>query len=159
MTDGTTVTIQLRVNRQAVEVAVEPRTSLADFLRDDRALTGTHLGCEHGVCGACTVIVDGEAIRSCLLLAVQADGASVETVESLTVDGALGPLQRAFVAEHGLQCGYCTPGILMAVVAARRQGLAPDVVEEDVLAGHVCRCTGYAGIRAAVRRAWTEVER
>ena len=123
MTDGTTVTIQVRVNGQPVEVAVEPRTSLADFLRDDRALTGTHLGCEHGICGACTVIVDGEAIRSCLLLAVQADGASVETVESLTGDGALAPLQQAFVAEHGLQCGYCTPGILMAVTAARRQGL------------------------------------
>jgi 2-furoyl-CoA dehydrogenase 2Fe-2S iron sulfur subunit len=159
MTDGTTVTIQVRVNRQPVEVAVEPRTSLADFLRDDRALTGTHLGCEHGICGACTVIVDDEAIRSCLLLAVQADGASVETVESLTGDGALAPLQQAFVAEHGLQCGYCTPGILMAVTAARRQGLALDVVEEDVLAGHVCRCTGYAGIRAAVRRAWTEADR
>jgi aerobic-type carbon monoxide dehydrogenase small subunit (CoxS/CutS family) len=159
VTDGTTVTIRVRVNRDAVEAAVEPRTSLADFLRDDRALTGTHLGCEHGICGACTVIVDDEAIRSCLLLAVQADGASVETVESLTGDGALVPLQRAFIDEHGLQCGYCTPGILMAVTAAQRQGLALDVVEEELLAGHVCRCTGYAGIRAAVRRAWTEADR
>jgi 2-furoyl-CoA dehydrogenase 2Fe-2S iron sulfur subunit len=151
--------IALTVNDRQVDVSVEPRASLADLLRDQLSLTATHLGCEHGICGACTVIVDGEAMRSCLLLAVQADGATVETVEGLATDEALDPLQQAFIAEHGLQCGFCTPGILMAVSAARRQGLPLDEVESDVLAGHVCRCTGYAGIRAAVRRAWADVDR
>jgi aerobic-type carbon monoxide dehydrogenase small subunit (CoxS/CutS family) len=146
--------IGVDVNGQSRHATVEPRTSLADFLRDECALTGTHLGCEHGICGACTVIVDGDAMRSCLMLAVQANGSHVETVEALAGTGRLDPLQQAFAGEHGLQCGFCTPGILMSVTAARRNGLGVGEVEHDVLAGHVCRCTGYAGIRAAVRTAW-----
>jgi aerobic carbon-monoxide dehydrogenase small subunit len=146
--------ITLIVNGTRRTGTVPVRKLLADFLRDDLRLTGTHLGCEHGVCGACTVIVDGVSARSCLLLAVQADGSSVETVEGLcaTNDGAttLHPLQQAFWNRHGLQCGFCTPGILMSLQELLRD--CPSPSEEDVritLSGHLCRCTGYQNIVAA----------
>ena len=147
------------VNGEQREVEVEVRTSLSDALRHDLGLTGTHVGCEHGVCGACTVLVDGTAVRACLMLAVQVDGASVETVESLGEPEALGDLQRSFHEEHGLQCGFCTPGILMSVVAAEREGASLDEALHGMLDGHVCRCTGYQNIRAAIESYWSRGER
>jgi aerobic-type carbon monoxide dehydrogenase small subunit (CoxS/CutS family) len=148
--------VRLRVNGATCDALVEPRTTLADLLRTELGLTGTHVGCEHGVCGVCTVVVDGEAARSCLMLAVQADGAEVITVEGLTgADGSLHPIQEAFAQEHGLQCGFCTPGILMAVHAllAEDPGAGEDEIR-DVLGGQLCRCTGYHSIlRSALRAA------
>jgi carbon-monoxide dehydrogenase small subunit len=155
--------VRLEVNGRAVERTVEPRLLLSDFLRHDLGLTGTHVGCEHGVCGACTVLLDGEPARSCLMLAVQADGHHVETVESLSApapsrapsDAAgspeLHPLQEAFRTCHALQCGFCTPGILMTMLAFLREH--PDPTEADVriaLSGNLCRCTGYQHIVDAV---------
>jgi aerobic-type carbon monoxide dehydrogenase small subunit (CoxS/CutS family) len=152
-------TITLQVNGRKVEAQVEPRTNLADFLRAALKLTGTHVGCEHGVCGACTVIVNGRAARSCLMLAVQTDGAGVETVESLGRTDALSPLQQAFSDCHALQCGFCTPGMLMTLESYLRDHPEPTRDEiRDVLSGNICRCTGYQGIvdaamqAAAVRR-------
>ncbi len=146
--------VRLRVNGQEREGVVEARKSLADFLREDLDLTGTHLGCEHGVCGACTVLLGGEPVRSCLLLAVQADGAEVITVEGLAPPGGLHPLQEAFWAHHGLQCGFCTPGILLSAYAFLREHSAPTEAEiREMLAGHLCRCTGYEHIVAAIRAA------
>ncbi|UCM87862.1 (2Fe-2S)-binding protein [Streptomyces marincola] len=141
-------TITIRVNGVARTGATEHRTTLAEHLRTELRLTGTHIGCGTGDCGACVVLLDGEPVCSCLLLAVQADGREVTTVEGLAKQGELAPEQRALVEEHGLQCGFCVPGLLvrMAHAAARGRG------EADVLAGHLCRCTGYEGIRAAVRR-------
>ena len=143
--------ITVTVNGQTYSEVVETRFSLADFLRQILDLTGTHLGCEHGVCGACTVIVDGDAVRSCLTLAVQADGASVTTVEGLAdEDGTLHPLQQAFREHHGLQCGFCTPGMLISLAAFLRDN--PDPSESSVreaLSGNICRCTGYQSIVAA----------
>jgi carbon-monoxide dehydrogenase small subunit len=150
-------TIRLQVNGQEVEYTVDVRRSLADFLREDLDLTGTHVGCEHGVCGACTVLLNGTAVRSCLLLAVQADGAQVATVEGLALGEALHPLQEAFRLEHGLQCGFCTPGMLMSALALL--GETPQPTETDVrraLSGNLCRCTGYQSIIAAVLRAARE---
>jgi carbon-monoxide dehydrogenase small subunit len=131
------------------------RWLLSDYLRHDLGLTGTHVGCEHGVCGCCTVLLDGRPVRSCLLLAVQADGHEVTTVESLAPDGeALHPVQRAFHECHGLQCGFCTPGFLMVVIGLLADNPSPSDDEiEDGIAGNLCRCTGYASIRRAVRRA------
>jgi aerobic-type carbon monoxide dehydrogenase small subunit (CoxS/CutS family) len=127
------------------------RMTLADFLRHELGLKGTHLGCEHGVCGACTVIVNGAAVRSCLLLAVQADGATIETVEGLAGGGELSPLQQAFHRNHALQCGFCTSGFLMSITAALREGpVTTDDEARDVLSGNICRCTGYAGMIKAV---------
>ena len=124
--------------------------TLADFLRHELGLTGTHVGCEHGVCGACTVLVDGLSMRGCLTLAVQADGREVSTVESLAADGALNALQQAFHARHGLQCGFCTPGILMTLTEFLRDHPRPTEAEvREVLSGHLCRCTGYQNIVAA----------
>ena len=146
--------IAVTVNGQRVHRSVEPRLLLSDFLRQDVGLTGTHIGCEHGVCGACTVLLDGEAVRSCLLFAVQADGHEVETVESLAPDGVLHPLQAAFRDAHALQCGFCTPGILMTLLPFLRDN--PDPAESDIreaLSGNLCRCTGYANMIDAVRRA------
>ena len=147
-------TISLTVNGQAFTRPVSSRRLLADFLRHDLTLTGTHLGCEHGVCGACTVLVDGVSARSCLMLAVQADGCRIDTVEGLATDGtddaAMHPLQEAFWKRHGLQCGFCTSGILMSLVELLRDVEAPT--EEQVrlvLSGHLCRCTGYQNIVAA----------
>jgi aerobic-type carbon monoxide dehydrogenase small subunit (CoxS/CutS family) len=146
--------ITLQVNGRTVEAQVEPRTNLADFLRATLHLTGTHVGCEHGVCGACTVIVDGRAARSCLMLAVQADGAEVETVESLGRADALSPLQQAFSDCHALQCGFCTPGMLMTLESYLRDHPAPTRDEiRDVLSGNICRCTGYQGIVDAAMQA------
>ncbi|MGQ0570164.1 MAG: (2Fe-2S)-binding protein [Armatimonadota bacterium] len=146
--------IRLRVNGAEVVRSVDVRRTLADFLREDLSLTGTHLGCEHGVCGACTVLLDDQPVRSCLLFAVQADGSAVTTVESLGMPDALSPLQQAFVEHHGLQCGFCTAGILMSAHALLRD--RPDPSDEEiaeVLGGHLCRCTGYTSIMDAVRAA------
>jgi len=143
------------VNGEERRRRVESRRTLADFIREDCALTGTHLGCEHGVCGACTVIVDGEAVRSCLMFAVQADGADIVTVEGLGgPDGTLSPLQEAFREEHGLQCGFCTPGFIVTVTQFLRENADPtdDEIREGI-SGNLCRCTGYQGIVRAVRRA------
>ncbi len=143
--------ISLTVNGKAVEREVETRTHLADFLRHEIGLTGTHVGCEHGVCGACTVLVDGAAVRSCLMLAVQADGAAVTTVEGLArPDGTLHPLQTAFWEHHGLQCGFCTPGMLTSLAAYLEAH--PNADEPDIrraISGNICRCTGYQNIVAA----------
>jgi aerobic carbon-monoxide dehydrogenase small subunit len=140
------------VNGERVRIDVEPRRTLADALREDCGLTGTHLGCEHGVCGACTVLVDGEPVRSCLMFAVQADGTSITTVEGLAgEDGTLHPLQEAFVEHHGLQCGFCTAGMVMAAVSLLDE--IPQPTERDIrvgLEGNLCRCTGYHNIVQAV---------
>ncbi|MCS0497254.1 (2Fe-2S)-binding protein [Ancylobacter sp. MQZ15Z-1] len=140
--------IELLINGRPFRGAAEARTTLADFLRHTLRLTGTHLGCEHGVCGACTVLVDGVSARSCLMLAVQADGAIVETVEGLAEhDGTLHPLQQAFRDAHGLQCGFCTPGMLMTLVELLRETPHPSEDEvRDAISGNICRCTGYQSI-------------
>jgi aerobic-type carbon monoxide dehydrogenase small subunit (CoxS/CutS family) len=142
----------MRVNGEVRSGTAEPRMTLADFLRDELRLTGTHLGCEHGVCGSCTILVDGRTARSCLMLAVQADGADLQTVEGLAPnDGPLHPVQEAFSAKHGLQCGFCTPGLLMTVDELLRDDPDPD--EETIrraLSGNLCRCTGYESIVEAV---------
>jgi carbon-monoxide dehydrogenase small subunit len=143
--------VALRVNGADATVEIEPRTTLADCLRHQLGLTGTHLGCEHGVCGACTVIVDGRAVRSCLMLAVQAEGAEITTIEGLSDDAALTPLQTAFREHHGLQCGFCTPG--MVVTAHALLSDEPDADADrirEVLSGNLCRCTGYIHIVEAV---------
>jgi carbon-monoxide dehydrogenase small subunit len=148
------VSVSITVNGVAREAEVEPRRTLADFLRDDCRLTGTHLGCEHGVCGACTVLLDGRAVRSCLVFAVQADTAEVTTVEGLANGDELTPVQRAFRDEHGLQCGFCTPGFVVSATAFLAEH--PDPTDDEIregLSGNLCRCTGYQGIIQAVRRA------
>jgi carbon-monoxide dehydrogenase small subunit len=147
-------TIQLTVNGRAYERAVEVRMTLADFLRDELNLTGTHLGCEHGICGACTILFDGEAVRSCLLLAVQADGANLMTVEGLAQGEELHPLQRAFHENHALQCGFCTPGFLMTAVAFLQETQSPTEAQvREAISGNICRCTGYAPIVQAILQA------
>ncbi|HWE55470.1 MAG TPA: (2Fe-2S)-binding protein [Acidimicrobiales bacterium] len=146
--------IEMKVNGRSRRAVVEPRLTLADFLREECHLTGTHLGCEHGVCGACTVLLDGDAVRSCLMFAVQADGAQVTTVEGLGSPDALSPIQEAFRDHHGLQCGFCTPGFIVSVTAFLRDHPAPMVEEiRSALSGNLCRCTGYQGILAAVQAA------
>ena len=144
-------TIELTVNGKPREGLAEPRRTLADFLRDDLELTGTHLGCEHGVCGACTVLVNGEAVRSCLMFAVQANGQEVTTIEGLAAGSKLHPVQEAFWECHGMQCGFCTPGFVMSVYAFLQEN--PDPKEEEIrpaLSGNICRCTGYQNIVDAV---------
>jgi carbon-monoxide dehydrogenase small subunit len=142
----------MRVNGEVRSASAEPRMTLADFLRDELGLTGTHLGCEHGVCGACTILVDGRTARSCLMLAVQAEGADVRTVEGLApADGPLHPVQEAFSVKHGLQCGFCTPGFLMTVDELLRDDPDPDEATiRTALSGNLCRCTGYESIVEAV---------
>ena len=148
------IDITLTVNDVRYERQVEPRRLLSDFLRDDLRLTGTHVGCEHGVCGACTVLVDGDSIRSCLTFAVQCDEASVRTVEGLGEIGALDPLQESFRKHHALQCGFCTPGMLMtAMDLLAKYPLATDAEIREGLSGNICRCTGYVNIVRAVREA------
>ncbi|MEV0324316.1 (2Fe-2S)-binding protein [Streptomyces sp. NPDC050658] len=147
--------VTMTVNGKPATAPAEDRTLLSDYLRHGLLLTGTHVGCEQGVCGACTVLVDDIPVPSCLMLAVQAEGSSVRTVESLTGDdGDLSGMQRALLESHGLQCGFCTPGLLMSLAHAEEQELTGHEIAEDVLPGHLCRCTGYAGIRAAVERYW-----
>ena len=147
--------VSFSINGHREQIDVEPRRTLADALRDDLGLTGTHLGCEQGVCGACTVLLDGEPVRSCLMLAVQADGSSLTTVEGLASEsGDLHPLQQAFADCHGLQCGFCTPGFLISALHLLTEN--PDPTREDIragLSGNICRCTGYVGIVDAVRQA------
>ena len=151
---ATMKTVRMKVNGVTHESEVEPRTTLVDFLRGPLALTGTHVGCEHGVCGACTVLVDGRTARSCLMLAVQADGAEVTTVEGLATPEGLHPIQQAFVEEHGLQCGFCTPGFLIAIYELLESNPSPSEDEiRDVLGGQICRCTGYHSILRAVHSA------
>jgi aerobic-type carbon monoxide dehydrogenase small subunit (CoxS/CutS family) len=146
--------LTLRVNGTAHRVDVEPRRLLSDVLRHDLGLTGTHVGCEHGVCGCCTVLIDGEPARSCLMLAATAEGSEIGTVEGLAADGKLHPLQEAFRRHHGLQCGFCTPGFLMAALPIYREAATMSDDElRQALGGQLCRCTGYVGIVAAVRAA------
>ncbi len=147
--------ITLNVNGRELTGSAEARMTLADFLRDELGLTGTHLGCEHGVCGACTILLDGRSTRSCLMLAVQAEGHELRTVEGLAAaDGTLHPIQEAFSAKHGLQCGFCTPGFLMSVHELLEDNPDPDEGEiRSFLSGNLCRCTGYQNIVAAVRHA------
>ena len=152
--------IRVTVNGAERAARVPARLLLADFLRDELGLTGTHVGCEHGVCGACTVLLDGEPVRACLLFAVQADGAAITTVEGLASEGGLHPLQEVFRARHALQCGFCTPGILLGLVAFL--GECPDPTEQEMreaLSGHLCRCTGYQNIVAAALEAAAELRR
>jgi aerobic-type carbon monoxide dehydrogenase small subunit (CoxS/CutS family) len=145
--------LELRVNGRPYGEEVEERLLLSDFLRYTLGLTGTHVGCEHGVCGACTVLLDGVAVRSCLLLAIQADGAEVTTVEGLAGNGRLNPLQAAFRDCHALQCGFCTPGILMAATDLLARATPTRATIEDMLSGHLCRCTGYEPIVDAIAKA------
>ncbi len=152
-----TVPIRLTVNGAPVEAGIEARLTLADLLREELGLTGTHLGCEHGVCGACTVLLDGDAVRSCLVLAVQAEGREVRTVEGLADGDQLGPVQQAFWEAHGFQCGFCTPGFVMTTVALLEENPTADEAEiREALSGNICRCTGYEsivdGVLLAVRR-------
>jgi aerobic carbon-monoxide dehydrogenase small subunit len=152
--------IAFTVNGESRTVTVEPRRTLTDALREDCGLTGTHLGCEHGVCGACTVLLDGDPVRSCLIFAVQAEGARVRTVEGLAQNGKLHPLQQAFWDHHGLQCGYCTPGFLMLAVGVLER--RPDIDEaglREALSANLCRCTGYQNIIRSVLAAAAEMRK
>ncbi len=152
--------IALTVNGQRYSGETDVRQSLVDFLRETCNLTGTHVGCEHGVCGACTVLVDGEGVRSCLMLAVQADGAEVLTVEGLARDGELHPLQEAFWEHHGLQCGYCTPGMLMSALELLREEPAPsEAAIREAISSNLCICTGYVNIVRAVQAAAAALQR
>jgi len=148
------VEIKLTVNGASHEGRTEPRKLLVDFLREDLGLTGTHAGCEHGICGACTVMVDGEAARSCIMLAVQANGAEIRTIEGLAEDGKLHPLQEAFHREHSLQCGFCTPGMLIIALDFLRTNPSPSEAEiREAMSAAICRCTGYRNIVRAVAAA------
>lgn len=148
------IALRLTVNGEAREVFAEPRKLLSDVLREDLQLTGTHVGCEHGVCGACTVLVDGKPSRACLIFAIQMQGREITTVEGLTPEEGLSPLQQALQDEHGLQCGFCTPGIITTFEAYLRENPDPSDGEiREVLAGNLCRCTGYGNIVRAVKKA------
>lgn len=152
--------ITLNINGRTYPIDVEPRRTLADAIREDCGQTGTHIGCEHGICGACTVIVNGEPVRSCLMFAVQADGTKIRTVEGLAQDDKLHPMQQAFMDHHGLQCGFCTPGFLMLAVSVLER--EPDIGDDDlidVLSSNLCRCTGYQNIIKAVRAAAKEMRK
>jgi len=152
------IDITLTINGRDYPIRVEPRRTLVDAIRDDCGQTGTHIGCEHGVCGSCTILVDGEPMRSCLMFAVQAQGKKLRTVEGLADGDVLHPLQRAFIEHHGLQCGFCTPGFLMLAAGVLER--EPDISEQDlldVLSSNLCRCTGYQNIIKAVRAAAVEM--
>ena len=154
MDNARTASVTVTVNGTSCSRLVETRLLLSDFLRQDLRLTGTHVGCEHGVCGACTVLLDGEPIRSCLMLAVQSDGHAITTVEGLATNGDLHPLQQSFHEAHALQCGFCTPGILMTLVAfLAEHPNADEPAIREALSGNLCRCTGYQGIVDAVQHA------
>ncbi len=153
------VDITLTINGAPHAISVAPRKTLVDAIRDDCGRTGTHIGCEHGVCGACTVIIDGETVRSCLMFAVQADGCEIRTVEGLATGDTLHPLQASFIKHHALQCGFCTPGFLMLAAGAIERN--PDMSDDelvDVLSSNLCRCTGYENIVKAVRAAMIEMQ-
>ncbi len=153
MAESESLPVHLTVNGHPREGHCEPRKLLVDFLREDLGLTGTHVGCEHGICGACTILFNGEAARSCIMLAVQADGAELTTVEGLAKDGKLHPLQEAFREHHGLQCGFCTPGMVMAAVSLLDENATPTEREvREGLEGNLCRCTGYHNIVKAVKQ-------
>lgn len=153
--DDEFVEVDVTVNGQRRQARCEARTLLSDLLRDELACKEVRIGCEHGVCGACTVMVDGAAVRSCIMLAASADGAEITTVAGLVEDGeALPPLQSAFTERHGFQCGFCTAGILLSVTAEARAGRSKEEVMADTLGGHICRCTGYVNIRRAIDDAW-----
>jgi carbon-monoxide dehydrogenase small subunit len=146
--------LRLRVNGVTYESTVEPRLTLVDFLRGELGLGGVHVGCEHGVCGACTVLIDGRAARSCIMLAVQASGADITTVEGLSTDGTLHPIQQAFLESHGLQCGFCTPGFIMSICELLEENKSPTDDEiKETLGGNLCRCTGYENIIKSVHLA------
>ena len=152
--------ITLNINGRGYLIEVEPRRTLADAIREDCGQTGTHIGCEHGICGACTVIVNGDPVRSCLMFAIQADGKKIRTVEGLAQGDKLHPMQQAFMDHHGLQCGFCTPGFLMLAVGVLER--EPDISDEnliDVLSSNLCRCTGYQNIIKAVRAAAKEMQK
>ncbi len=152
------VDVALSVNGRGYALRLEPRRTLLDAIRDECGLTGTHMGCEHGVCGACTVLLDGAPVRACLIFAVQAEGSAIRTVEGLAEGDELHPVQRAFIAHHGVQCGYCTPGFLMLATGVLER--EPDIGDDElleVLSSNLCRCTGYQGIAAAVRAALAEM--
>ncbi|MDE0370513.1 MAG: (2Fe-2S)-binding protein [bacterium] len=154
MSERTKVDVTLAVNGRPYRVRVEPRRTLADTLRDDCGLTGTHLGCEHGVCGACTILADGQPVRACLMFAVQCEGMDLRTVEDLADGDRLHPIQQAFWDNHGLQCGFCTPGFLMLAAGYLEQNPDPDEDElRAVLSSNLCRCTGYQNILKSVRQA------
>jgi aerobic-type carbon monoxide dehydrogenase small subunit (CoxS/CutS family) len=153
------VVVRLTVNGEERRGIAEPRLLLADFLRHELGLTGTHVGCEQGVCGACSIRLDGELVRSCTLFAIQAEGASIETVEGLAPGEDLHPVQQAYHEQHGLQCGFCTPGLLLATVDLLERNPSPSEAEiRDYLAGNICRCTGYVGVVAAVQEAARKLE-
>ena len=158
MSEKTAIT--LTINGRDYPINVEPRRTLADAIREDCGQTGTHIGCEHGICGACTVIVNGEPVRSCLMFAIQADGKKIRTVEGLAQGDRLHPMQQAFMDHHGLQCGFCTPGFLMLAVGVLER--EPDISDDsllDVLSSNLCRCTGYQNIIKAVRAAAKEMRK
>ena len=152
------VEVTLSINGRDYPLRLEPRRTLLDAIRDECGLTGTHMGCEHGVCGACTVLLDGQPIRACLMFAVQAEGAAIRTIEGLAAGDALNPVQRAFIAHHGVQCGFCTPGFLMLAtgILEREPNISDDELR-DVLSSNLCRCTGYQNIVTAVRAALAEL--
>lgn len=153
-------TIRLKVNGEHHEALVEPRRLLSDFLREDLNINGVHVGCEHGSCGACTIILDGELVRSCLTLAVQADGADILTVEGLAKDGQLHPVQEAFYENHGAQCGFCTPGQVLTAYSLLNRNPNPSEDEiRDAMAGHLCRCTGYYSIVESVKAATAKMRK
>ena len=149
-----TLRVSVTINGMPTEATVDSRLLLADFLRDELDLTGTHLGCEHGVCGACTVLVDGDPVRSCIMLAAQVDGTEVLTVEGISDDAGLNSLQEAFKSRHGLQCGFCTPGFLMTLSGVEPSDYPDEESIRELLSGNICRCTGYVGIVEAVKEAW-----
>ncbi len=151
------VPVSVTVNGHAVEAVVPARQLLADFLREELRLTGTHVGCEQGICGACTINLDGEPVRSCIMLAAQVDGSSITTVEGLASEG-LSPLQQAFKDNHGLQCGFCTPGFLMTLSTVDPDEYPGEDGIREAISGNLCRCTGYGGILQAVRTAWNRIE-
>ena len=156
---STPVSVSLIVNGEPIDAFVLPRLNLADFLRENLKLTGTHVGCEHGVCGACTVRIDGEIIRSCLMLTVQAQGASVETIEGLSDSGEIADLQAAFRERNALQCGYCTPGQILSAIGCVNEGYADgDADIREYMSGNLCRCAAYPNIVAAVKQARSEMK-
>ena len=149
--------VSVTINGKLTEALVDSRLLLADFLRDQLDLTGTHLGCEHGVCGACTVLVNGDPVRSCIMLAAQVDGMEILTVEGISDDAGLNRLQEAFKNRHGLQCGFCTPGFLMTLSGVEPSDYPDEESIRELLSGNICRCTGYVGIVDAVKEAWGRI--